>query len=88
MDYAVRAGVDAFLVCSDADLQMECIEALVKLQEQDAEHEALAERSLQRLHHLQLHRQELSSINPIVGIPEIWHQLCAEINQRTEFATG
>ena len=80
MDLAVRAGVDAFLVCSDADLQSECIEVLVKLQEQHPEHEQCAFASIQRLHQLQLHHQRMIQNQPQAYTLDTWKVLSQKIS--------
>jgi beta-N-acetylhexosaminidase len=83
MDVAVRAGVDAFLVCSDAALQEECIESLVKLQEQSVVHEERAEQSIQRLHHLQLQHQQMIQHPPLAYSLEDWMALSQNISEKS-----
>ena len=46
---ACRATVDLFLVCSDQKLQVETFEALVRLQEEDADQDRLAQDAMRRL---------------------------------------
>ena len=82
MDIAVRAGVDAFLVCSEADLQAECIETLVKLQEQSAEHEAYAEASIQRLRRLQIQHQQMMTTPPLNYHRDEWIELTLTISEQ------
>lgn len=84
MDVAVRAGVDAFLVCSDAELQAECIESLVKLQEQNPMHEQLAEMSIQRLHHLQQIHQKMIQHPPLTYSVEDWMALSQDISEKSK----
>ena len=84
MDVAVRAGVDAFLVCSDAALQSECIESLVKLQEKDSVHEQLAEQSIQRLHQLQLQHQQMIQNPPLMYSTEEWKRLSQSISEKSK----
>ena len=76
MDKAVKAGVDAFLVCSQADLQAECVESLVKLQEQSEEHEELADASMKRLALLTQIRNQHSKIPMPQQKTEEWLELC------------
>ena len=76
MDKAVRAGVDAFLVCSQADLQAECVESLVKLQEQSEEHEWLAEQSMKRLALLTQIRNKYSKTPMPQEKRSEWLELC------------
>jgi beta-glucosidase-like glycosyl hydrolase len=81
MDKAVRAGVDAFLVCAEADLQAECIEQLIYLQEQHQEHEFLAEQSLHRLQKLMRKRAQLAEV-PAPQLSEAYFtEVCAQFTQ-------
>ena len=76
MTKAVSAGVDAFLVCSKADLQAECVESLIKLQEQSVEQEELADASMKRLHHRMIRLQKLAKVPQPEYQPEQWTALC------------
>ena len=84
MTKAVSAGVDAFLVCSKADLQAECVESLIKLQEQSTEHEAFAEASIQRLHRRMVTLQKLAKVPLPEYRPAQWSALCLEVEQRSK----
>ena len=88
MDKAVSAGVDAFLVCSKADLQAECVESLIKLQEQSEQHEQWAEASIQRLSKQMLTRQKHRAIPLPKYQPDQWDSLCLEIQQQFESRLG
>lgn len=87
LDRSVRAGVDLFLMCSEMELQEEAFEILVRLQEQDAEHERLADDSALRLDALR--RRFLHSIpseKPFlerIGC-EQYQQMAAWVRQRAE----
>lgn len=73
---AVSAGVDAFLVCSKSDLQAECVEVLVKLQEESEEHEKIARDSIARLERLmQTRRRHAAQALPMY-VPEAWDAMC------------
>lgn len=73
---AVSAGVDAFLVCSKADLQAECIEVLVKLQEESEEHEQIAQGSMERLERLMQTRRRHAAQPLPEYTPEDWDEMC------------
>ena len=88
MNKAVSAGVDAFLVCSKADLQAECVESLIKLQEQSNEHEALAEASMGRLRKRMLTLQRHAKLPLPEYQPEQWSALCLEIEQQSKSKLG
>lgn len=88
MDKAVLAGVDAFLVCSKADLQAECVESLVKLQEQSALHEQMAAASLERLSTQMRTRQKHASIPLGEYQPDQWENLCLEIDSQSKLRLG
>ena len=81
MDKAVRAGVDAFLVCAEADLQAECIEQLIYLQEQHQEHEFLAEQSLRRLQKLMQKRAQLAEVSAPQLSEAYFTEVCAQFTQ-------
>ena len=89
MDVAVKAGVDAFLICSDATLQAECVEALVKLQEREALHEQCAEKSLNRLRQLQIKHQiyqNTMTLTENVTSEDEWMALCEQISERSRIS--
>ena len=88
MDKAVLAGVDAFLVCSKADLQAECVESLIKLQEQSEQHEQMAEASIQRLSKQMLTRHRHASIPLGQYQPVQWDTLCLEIERQSKSRLG
>jgi beta-N-acetylhexosaminidase len=88
MSKAVSAGVDAFLVCSKADLQAECVESLIKLQEQSAQQEEMAEASMQRLSKQMRTRQKHASIPLPNYQPEKWDALCLEIESQSKSRLG
>lgn len=84
MDKSVRAGVDAFLVCSDPVLQEECFDALVRLQEKSAEHRQLAEQSFVRIQRIKswlqqrhVHEYSLSMVGQ-----DSHQRLCEQVMQR------
>jgi hypothetical protein len=74
--------VDAFLVCSKSELQAECVEHLIKLQEQSEEHEMRAVESMDRLNRLMKTRLHHSKIPMPEYTPHIWEQLCEEVADR------
>ncbi len=83
MDKAVRAGVDAFLVCSQADLQAQCVESLIHLQEKEAEHERLAALSIERLERLTKIRNQYAQVPLPKKDRGGWKRLCDGFEMKT-----
>ena len=77
LDKSVRAGVDCFLVCSEHQLQQECFETLIALQEKYPEHRMLAEQSEKRLQTLHVKMQPSALVGDLslVGCDD-YQQLC------------
>ncbi len=88
MDKAVLAGVDAFLVCSKSELQAECVESLIRLQEHSEQHEHLAEASIQRLYKQMRTRQKHASIPLSDYQPDQWASLCLELEGQYKSRLG
>ena len=88
MDKAVLAGVDAFLVCSKSELQAECVESLIRLQEHSEQHEYLAEASIQRLYKQMRTRQKHASIPLSDYQPDQWASLCLELEGQYKSRLG
>jgi beta-N-acetylhexosaminidase len=68
LDRSCKAGVDLFLVCSESELQQECFETLVHLQEESSLHEKLADESLKRLTKL---RKKFFKERPIPSLTSV-----------------
>lgn len=87
LDRSIRAGVDLFLMCSEQELQEKAFEIMVHLQEQDPEHDRLAEASSTRLHRLRANfLQAPPSHTPFldrIGAEE-YQQMAAWVRERGE----